>query len=65
MPRSKDATSIELPVVLRDRLIRLKIHDRQACYEVIEEALDVYEDCLRGAAASAQVLSRPFESAHP
>ncbi|MFA5943938.1 MAG: hypothetical protein WC876_05685 [Candidatus Thermoplasmatota archaeon] len=44
MPRSKDATSIEIPIVLRDRIVRLKRHERQACHEVIEEALDFFED---------------------
>jgi predicted DNA-binding protein len=63
MPRAKDATAIELPVVLRDRLARLKVHERQAFHEVIEQALDVYEDLLRGGRPSAEVLSRPFESA--
>lgn len=47
MPRSKDATSIELPIVLRDRLVRLKRHERQACYEIVEEALDFWEDAAR------------------
>ena len=61
--RTKDATTIELPNVLRDRLGRLKLHERQAFHEVIEEALDFYEDCLREASASAQVLSRLSESA--
>lgn len=63
MPRAKDATAIELPMVLRDRLARLKVHDRQAFHEVVEEALDVYEDLLRDGRPRAEVLSRPFESA--
>jgi hypothetical protein len=44
MPRTKDSTTIELPVVLRDRILRLKRHERQACHEVVEEALDFFED---------------------
>lgn len=46
MPRAQDCTAIELPVVLRDRLGRLKVHERQAYYEVVEDALDYYEDAL-------------------
>lgn len=61
--RTKDAVTIELPNVLRDRLARLKLHERQAFHEVIEGALDFYEDSLRMSSASAEVLSRPFESA--
>lgn len=44
-----ESTTVEVPTVLRDRLVRLRIHPRQAFHEVIEEALDVYEDLLQGA----------------
>jgi hypothetical protein len=44
MPRAKDMTAIEVPAILRDRLFRMKRHERQACYEVIEAALDFYDD---------------------
>jgi predicted transcriptional regulator len=54
--RTKDATTIELPNVLRDRLARLKLHERQAFHEVIEEALDVYEDLLRDGQARLDLL---------
>lgn len=63
MARTKDATTIELPGVLRDRLERLKDHPRQAFHEVVESALEVYEDLLRQGSPSAQVLSRAPESA--
>ncbi|MEK6976585.1 MAG: hypothetical protein AABY18_09615 [Candidatus Thermoplasmatota archaeon] len=63
MVRTRDATTIELSVVLRDRLLRLKVHERQACHEVIEEALDVYEDLLREGTPRAEVLSASSESA--
>jgi hypothetical protein len=39
-----DNTVIELPVALRDRLARHRLHPRQAYYEVIEAALDVWDD---------------------
>ena len=41
-----ESTTVEVPTVLRDRLARLRGHPRQAMHEVIEEALDVYEDLL-------------------
>jgi hypothetical protein len=44
----RDNTVIEVPVVLRDRLARHRIHPRQAYYEVIEDALDFWEDVHRG-----------------
>lgn len=47
MPRTKDSTTIELPVVLRDRLAQFKRHERQAFHEVLEEALDFFEDAQR------------------
>jgi hypothetical protein len=40
-------TVIEVPIVLRDRLAAWRIHPRQAYFEVIEEALDVWEDLVR------------------
>jgi hypothetical protein len=39
-----DNTVIEIPIVLRDRLARQRQHPRQAYYEVIEAALDVWDD---------------------
>ena len=44
MARTKDAVVIEVPLTLRDRLARFKVHDRQAFHEVVEAALDFYED---------------------
>lgn len=44
-----DFTTVEVPTVLRDRLARLRIHPRQAFYELIEDALDVVEDLERPA----------------
>jgi len=46
MANRLDFTTLEAPTVLRDRLMRLRSHPRQAMYEVIEDALDVYEDLL-------------------
>lgn len=40
-----DCTTIEVPVVLRDRIARHRLHGRQAYYEVVEEALSWWEDC--------------------
>jgi hypothetical protein len=40
----RDNTVIEVPVVLRDRLARLRLHPRQAYFEVIEEALEFWEE---------------------
>lgn len=41
---SPDNTLLELPIVLRDRLAAQRLHPRQAYYEVIEAALDVWDD---------------------
>lgn len=54
MPRTKDSTTIEIPIVLRDRLLRFKRHERQAFHEVLEAALDYYEDSLRPTRELAQ-----------
>ena len=51
MVRTKDAVVIEVPVVLRDRLARSKVHERQAFHEVIEAALESYEDSRASATA--------------
>jgi hypothetical protein len=48
-----DFTTVEVPVVLRDRLARRRIHERQAMHEVIEEALDLIEDVERDARVKA------------
>jgi hypothetical protein len=44
MPSAIDMTNIDIPVVLRDRLVRELLHPRQAYYEIIEAALDVWDD---------------------
>ena len=44
MVRTRDAVVIEVPLTLRDRLARFKVHERQAFHEVVEAALDFYED---------------------
>jgi hypothetical protein len=44
MPHTQDMVSITVPVVLRDRLAALRVHPRQAYYELVEEALDVLAD---------------------
>ena len=44
MPNSPDMVSVAMPVVLRDRLAALRVHPRQAFYEVVEDALDWFED---------------------
>lgn len=41
---SIDMTTIEIPVVLRDRLRFLKAHPHQAYYELLENAIDYWED---------------------
>jgi hypothetical protein len=41
--RSEFAT-VELPIPLRDRLADMRIHPRQAMYEIIENALDFWDD---------------------
>jgi hypothetical protein len=41
--RAADQVSVDLPVVLRDRLARHRLHPRMALHEVIEEALDHWE----------------------
>jgi hypothetical protein len=47
MANSPDMVAIVVPVVLRDRLASKRVHPRQAYYEVIEEALDLFEDVAR------------------
>ena len=44
-----ESTTIEVPTVLRDRLKRFRVHPRQAMHEVIEAAIDFYEDARRQA----------------
>jgi hypothetical protein len=44
MSNRVDFTTIEVPVVLRDRLLRLRVHHRQGMHEVVEAALDFWED---------------------
>lgn len=44
MANSPDMVAIVVPVVLRDRLAAMRVHPRQAYYEVVEEALDVFDD---------------------
>ena len=41
--RAQDAVSIDLPLVLRDRLASHRLHPRMALYEVVEEALLCWE----------------------
>lgn len=42
--QAKDQVNIALPLLLRDRLAALRWHPRMAMHEVIEEALDFWED---------------------
>jgi hypothetical protein len=44
---SIDMTTIELPTVLRDRLRTMKVHPNQAYYDLIEDALDFWDDAVR------------------
>lgn len=39
-----DYKTVEVPTVLRDRLLRRRAHPRQAMYEIIEDALDFLDD---------------------
>lgn len=47
-----DHTTIEVPTILRDRLAAMRIHPRQALYELVEDALDVWDDLEAAAAPS-------------
>jgi len=47
MGNAHDQVNIAIPVVLRDRLASFRLHPRMAMHQVIEEALDFWED--RGA----------------
>ena len=40
----KDNVVIEVPIVLRDRLAAGRQHPRQAYYEILEAALDLWDD---------------------
>jgi hypothetical protein len=44
MASAQDMRCIDLPIVLRDRLARGREHHRQADYELIEAALDYWDD---------------------
>lgn len=44
MPNPVDTVNVVMPVVLRDRLARHRLHPRQPLYEVIEDALHSWED---------------------
>jgi hypothetical protein len=39
-----DNVVIEVPIVLRDRLANQRLHPRQAYYEIVEAALDLWDD---------------------
>lgn len=41
---AQDNVVIEIPIPLRDRLAGQRVHPRQAYYEVIEAALDLWDD---------------------
>lgn len=43
MPASPFSTTIEIPLTLRDRLLRLKEHRRQAYHEIIARAVNALE----------------------
>ena len=42
--RAKDVVCIDVPVVLRDAIARHRLHPRMALHEVIEEALQWWEE---------------------
>ena len=44
MVHAKDCVTMELPNVLRDRIARHRLHPRMAMYEIVEEALSVWEE---------------------
>lgn len=44
MARCQDYVALEMPNVLRDRLRRHLLHPRMAMHEVIEEALEFWEE---------------------
>jgi len=39
-----DYTAIEIPVILRDRIAAHRVHARQAYYDVIEDAFEIWEE---------------------
>lgn len=43
MPATAGTTTIEVPLPVKERLARLRQHDRQAYHEVIQRALDALE----------------------
>lgn len=47
MANRSEYTTVEVPIVLRDRLTERRIHPRQALYEIIEDALDFLDDVER------------------
>ena len=42
--RAKDFVSIDIPLVLHDAIARHRLHPRMALHEVIEEALQWWEE---------------------
>ena len=44
MARAKDCVTIEVPSVLRDRIRTHRLHPRQPFHEIIEEALEWWEN---------------------
>ncbi len=44
MPNPQDTVQVLMPNVLRDRLAELRLHPRQPMYEIIEAALDYWEE---------------------
>lgn len=44
MAQARDHVNVTMPNVLRDRLAGLRLHPRMALYEVVEEALDFWQD---------------------
>jgi hypothetical protein len=45
MAQAQDQVNVAMPNVLRDRLAGHRLHPRMALHEVIEEALDFWEEC--------------------
>ena len=44
MAQARDSVNVAMPNVLRDGLLGLRLHPRMAMYEVVEEALDFWEE---------------------